>query len=267
MNNSLIHQTFKITKSENRPALLTYTVAGDNTKKKSLEILKSISKYADICELGFPHNTPIADGGQIQTSAYRAIKNGIKINDVFSIASQFKKLKKNKPIILMGYYNMIYQYDENKFIKKCQKSKIDGLIVVDLPFPENKNFAEKCKKKNINFIQLISPTTSRIRLKKIVKNSHDMIYYISMLSTTGGKLKVSPKKILEEYSKIKKQNLSKNVVIGFGITEKTIKSLKKADGLVVGSAICKEITNSIKKRQNIVTNVTNVVKKLIKKIE
>ena len=266
MNNSLINLTFKIAKKENRPALLTYTVAGDYNKKKSLEILKSISKYADICELGFPHNTPIADGGQIQTSAYRAIKNGIKINDVFSIVSQFKKFKKKKPIILMGYYNMIYQYNENRFIKKCQKSKVDGLIVVDLPFPENKKFALKCKKKNINFIQLVSPTTSKIRIKQIIKNSHDMIYYISMLSTTGGKLKVSPKKILQEYSKIKKQNNSKNVVIGFGITEKTINSLKKADGLVVGSAICKEITNSIKKRQNAVTNVTNVVKRLKNKI-
>ena len=90
MNESLIKKTFINTKKENRPALITYTVAGDNTKKKSLEILKSISKYADICELGFPHNTPIADGGQIQTSAYRAIKNGIKINDVFSVANQFK---------------------------------------------------------------------------------------------------------------------------------------------------------------------------------
>ena len=217
--------------------------------------------------MGLPHNTPIADGGQIQTSSYRSFKNGIKINDVFSIASQFKRLKKNKPIILMGYYNMIYQYNENKFIKKCKKSKVDGVIVVDLPFPENKAFAKKCKKKNINFIQLISPTTSRTRLKQIIKNSHDMIYYISMLSTTGGKLKVSSKKILKQYSKIKKQNSSKNVVIGFGITEKTIKSLKKADGLVVGSAICKEITNSIKKRQNTVTNVTNVVKKLRKKIK
>ena len=167
----------------------------------------------------------------------------------------------------MGYYNMIYQYDENKFINKCKKSKVDGLIVVDLPFPENKKFALKCKKKNINFIQLISPTTSKIRLKQIVKNSHDMIYYISMLSTTGGKLKGSPKKILKQYSIIKKQNTSKNVVIGFGITEKTINSLKKADGLVVGSAICKEITNSIKKRQNAVTNVTNVVKRLLKKIK
>ena len=67
---SLINWAFRNAKSENRPALLTYTVAGDNTKKKSLEILKSISNYADICELGFPHNTPIADGGQIQTSAY-----------------------------------------------------------------------------------------------------------------------------------------------------------------------------------------------------
>ena len=71
---SLLKKTFLRTKYEKRPALLTYTVAGDNTKKKSLEILKSISDYADICELGFPHNTPIADGGQIQTSAYRAIK-------------------------------------------------------------------------------------------------------------------------------------------------------------------------------------------------
>jgi tryptophan synthase alpha chain len=264
---SLINQAFKKAKIENRPALLTYTVAGDNTKKKSLEILKSISNYTDICELGFPHNTPIADGGQIQTSAYRAIKNGIKINDVFSIAKDFKQSKKNKPIILMGYYNMIFQYNENKFLEKCKKSKVDGLIVVDLPYPENKSFAKKCKKKGINFIQLVSPTTSQVRLKKIIRDSHDMLYYISMLSTTGGKLKVSPKKILERYSKIKDLNKSKNIVIGFGITEKTIKSLKKADGLVVGSAICKEISNSIKKRQNTVTNVTNVVKRLKNKIK
>ena len=264
---SLLKKAFLNAKKENRPALLTYTVAGDNTKKKSLEILKSISDYADICELGFPHNTPIADGGQIQTSAYRAIKNGIKINDVFSIAKNFKKSKKNTPIILMGYYNMIFQYNENKFLDKCKKSKVDGLIVVDLPYPENKSFASKCKKKAINFIQLVSPTTSQIRLKKIVKDSHDMLYYISMLSTTGGKLKVSPKKILERYKKIKNQNKSKNVVIGFGITEKTIKSLKKADGLVVGSAICREISKSIERRQNTVTNVTNIVKRLRNKIQ
>ncbi|MDA9081738.1 tryptophan synthase subunit alpha [Candidatus Pelagibacter sp.] len=263
---SLINSIFTKTKNKKRPALLTYTVAGDNSKKKSLEILKSISDYADICEIGFAHNTPIADGGQIQSSAYRALKNGIKIKDVFSIVKNFKKSKKNTPIILMGYYNMIFQYGDNNFINICKKVGVDGLIVVDLPYPENKSFAKKCKKKNISFIQLISPTTSRSRMKKIIKDSHDMVYYISMLSTTGGKLKVAPKKILAKYNMIKKLNMNKNIVIGFGITEKTITSLKKADGLVVGSTLCKEISKSLKKRQNPVTNVTNIVKRIRKKI-
>ena len=93
-----------------------------------------------------------------------------------------------------------------------------------------------------------------------------MIYYISMLSTTGGKLKVSPKEILQNYQKIKTFSKKKNCVIGFGITEKNISKLKSADGLVVGSAICKEISRSLEKRQNPVTNVANIVKRLKKKI-
>ena len=97
MTISAINLAFKKTKKEKRPALLTYTVAGDNTKKKSLEILNSISKYVDICELGFPHNTPIGDGGQIQTSSYRAINNGIKMKDVLHIVKNFIKNKNSKP--------------------------------------------------------------------------------------------------------------------------------------------------------------------------
>jgi len=263
---NLISLAFKNAKKNNRPALLTYTVAGDNTKSQTLEILKSISKNVDICEIGFPHNTPIGDGGEIQTSSYRAIKNGIKMNDIFQIVKSYKKNKFSKPVILMGYYNMIYQFGENNFLNKCKKSGVDGIIVVDLPWPENKFFANKCKKKYITFIQLLSPTTSNIRLKKIMKDSHNMIYYISMLSTTGGKLKISPNKIMKNYYKIKKLNPKKNCVIGFGITEKTISKLKSADGLVVGSAICKEITRSLNNRQNPVTNVSNLVAKLKKRI-
>ena len=266
MVTSQLNLAFKKCKKEKRPALLTYIVAGDNSKKKSLEILNSISHYADICEIGFPHNTPIGDGGQIQTSSYRAIKNGIKMKDIFEIIKKFKKNKNTKPVILMGYYNMIYQYGENNFLKKSKQVGVNGLIVVDLPWPDNKPFAKKCKKQSINFIQLLSPTTSKNRMIKIVKDSHDMIYYISMLSTSGGKLKVSSKEVLNNYNRIKKLNKSKNLVIGFGITSKNISSLRKADGLVVGSALCKEISNSIKNKQNPVTNVSNMVKKLRRKI-
>ena len=260
--NSNITSVFQKCKKEKRPALLTYTVAGDNTKKNSLNIISAISNHADIIELGFPHNTPIADGGQIQESSYRALKNGIKLNDVFQIVKAFKKQKPKKPLILMGYYNLIYQKGEDSFLKKCNSSGVDGLIIVDLPHPENKIFAKKCKKKSICFIQLISPTTSLIRMKQIIKDSHDVVYYISMLSTTGAVLKVSPKKVLENYNKVKNINKSKNIVIGFGITSKTIGSLKNADGLVVGSQLCKEITISLQKRQNPVTKLSNMVENL-----
>ena len=266
MITSPISLVFKKCRKEKRPALLTYTVAGDNTKKKSLEILNSISNHADIIELGFPHNTPIADGGQIQTSAYRAIQKGIKMKDVFQIVGNFKKNKNSKPVILMGYYNMVYQYGENKFLRKCKQVGVNGLIVVDLPWPDNKPFAKKCKKNSVTFVQLLSPTTSKKRMKKIINDSHDMIYYISMLGTTGSKLKISPREILKNYNKVKKINKNKNCVVGFGITNKSIRSFKNSDGVVVGSEICKEITRSLNKRQNPVTNVSNMVEKLKKKI-
>jgi len=263
---SEIQLAFDKCKKEKRPALITYTVASDPNKKKSLEILKAISQHADILELGYAHSAPVADGSEIQTSSNRAIKNGFKMKDAFQIVKSFKKNYKSKPIILMGYYNMIFQYGENKFLNDCKKAGVSGIICVDLPWPENRNFAKKCKKKSISFVQLLSPTTTRDRMKKIIKDSHDMIYVISMLSVTGGKLKVSPKKILENYNKIKKINPKKNLVIGFGITDKTISSLKSASGLVVGSYLCKNITNSLKMKHNVAKKLSKIVYNLKRKI-
>ena len=263
---SKLLETFLKCRKEKRPALLTYTVAGDSTKKQSLAIIKSISEHADIIELGFPHNTPIADGEQIQESSHRALKNGIKLIDVFSIVKEYKKNKNAKPLILMGYFNLILQFGTAAFLKKCRKVGVDGLIIVDLPYPENKYFANQCKRNKISFIQLLAPPTSKKRLKKIIKDSHGVLYYISMLSTTGGKLKVSPKKILNNYKKIKNINPNKNLVIGFGITTETIATLKKADGLVVGSQLCKEITRSLQLRENPVKNLNKMVFNLKRRI-
>ena len=263
---SKIALAFEKCKKEKRPALITYTVAGDNTISNSIKILDKISNHADILELGFPHNTPIADGGQIQSSTHRALRNGIKLKDVFKIVKKFKKKNPRKPLILMGYFNLVYQIGENNFLNNCKSSGVDGCIIVDLPYPENKRFADKCKKKSINFIQLLSPTTPKDRMIEIIKSSHDMIYYISMLSTTGGKLKVSPNKILKNYNRIKRINPKKNLVIGFGITDKTISALKSANGLVVGSMLCKNITKSLRMRQNPVTKLDKVVYNLKNKI-
>ena len=115
---SKIALAFEKCKKEKRPALITYTVAGDNTKDNSLKILNSISSHADIIELGFPHNTPIADGGQIQGSSHRALKKGIKLKDVFQIVKKFKKSNSEKPLILMGYFNLNISKWRDKFYTK-----------------------------------------------------------------------------------------------------------------------------------------------------
>ena len=266
MTSSLIDQAFKKCKAERRPALLTYTVAGDPTKKKSLDILKAISKNVDIIESGMAFSTPIADGGDIQTSAHRAIQAGINLNETFKIIKKFKKTKYPRPVILMGYWNLILQFNENKFIKMCKISGVSGLIIVDLPHPENKSFAKKCKKNGITFVQLLSPTTSMQRMKQIIKDSHNMIYYISQSSTTGGKLKVTPKDILKNYNKIKNLAKGKNCVIGFGITDKNISKFKSTNGVVVGSLNSKIITNALKKHLNPVIKLNTMIEKLKNKI-
>ena len=141
-----ISLAFKNARNENRSALISYTVCGDNNKKTSLDILKSISKNLDIIEWGIPHNCPTADGKEIQNSSYRALKNGMKLKDVFKLVQKYKKNKSSKPLILMGYYQMIFNYGERKFIKKCKEVGVNGLIVVDLSYPDNKKFSKLCKK-------------------------------------------------------------------------------------------------------------------------
>ena len=144
----------------------------------------------------------IRDGNKMVSAIFKDKKNADKFNrnkpaDVKKLLQLAKKTKYPKPVILMGYWNLILQFNENKFIKMCKKSGVSGLIIVDLPHPENRTFAKKCKKNGIVFVQLLSPTTSKSRMKKIIKDSDTMIYYISQSNTTGGKLKVAPKDILK----------------------------------------------------------------------
>ena len=265
MKNS-IDLAFQKGRQEKKPLLISYTVCGDPNKKKSLEILKSISEHVNLVEWGFAHNCPTADGPDIQNSSYRAIKNGVNLRDTFKLVKDYKKYKNSKPLILMGYYQIIFHYGEKKFVKKCKEVGVDGLIVVDLSWPDNKDFAKLCKKNSICFIQLIAPTTTKERMKKIIKDSHQILYQISMISTTGKKLKVSPKEIIKNNKILKSINPKKNIVIGFGITKDNISSFKKIDGIVVGSAICKLITNSLKKHQNPTIKLNKMVKGLKRKI-
>ena len=195
---NLINKVFASKAQQNEAALLSYTVACDPDFDTSLKIMHEIAKNgAAALEIGIPHNCCIGEGNMIQNAVDRVLRNDIKINDIFKLVMNFRY----QPRIPLLYSCCIIiqhsQYGEDNFIQKCSEIGINGLIIVDFPYPQNFDFAKKCKNSGITFIQLLSPTTNEERMKKVINDS-DMIYYISMLSTTGGKLKVVPEEIFRK---------------------------------------------------------------------
>ena len=256
---SKIALAFEKCKEQKRPALITYTVAGDNTKDNSLKILNSISKHADIIELGFPHNTPIADGGQIQGSSHRALKKGIKLKDVFQIVKKFKKSNSEKPLILMGYFNLIYQNGESNFIQNCKTSGVDGLIVVDLPPEEDNELCDLAIVRGISFIRLATPTTDKQRLEKVLQKTSGFLYYVSIAGITGSR---KPDLSIVKDAVINiKQSTNIPIGVGFGIKSKNdiVKILDFADAVIVGSVLVNLIANN--------GPASDVKKKVIRKVE
>lgn len=259
-------ESFNLANKEKRPALLTYTVGGDPNKELSLELYKTIANSgADVIEVGLGHSANVGDGPAIQDCTYRALSNGIKNDDVFEIIKKFKSQFKTE-IIIMTYRNKIMRYGEDKFIEKCVSSAVSGLIVVDYPFPTNQSFANKCKMNNIIFIQLIAPTTKEERLKKIIKESHEVLYLMSMSGVTGEKLKSSSDLINDKLRIIKSIDPDKKIILGFGITLENISNFKNLDACVVGSAICKKITDSIEKNIDPISEIKKMISNLKEKI-
>ena len=249
--------------------IIPFVSGGDPDIKNSTEILKSFAKNgAKILECGFNFNAPVSDGDPIQNSSYRALQNGAYLDKVFEIIKEFRKDYKEQGIILMGYWNVIINFGEDNFLKKCKEVGIDGLIISDLPYPENIPFFKKCRNFGVTFVQLIAPTTPNERISKINEYADEMIYYISMLGVTGSALKNSPEDIQKKYLEIKKLcSDGKKAVIGFGITQDVIKKFKNVDGLVVGSQIFKTIEKNIENGQNsAVVEVSKLYKALLNEL-
>ena len=264
-----IKKNFDILNKLKESTVIPFVSGGDPDVKQSTEILKSFAKNgARILECGFNFNAPVSDGDPIQNSSYRALKNGAYIEKIFEIIKEFRKDYKEQAIILMGYYNICFKFGEDKFLKECKNVGVDGLIISDLPFPENIPFVKKCRNIGISFVQLIAPTTSNERITKIDEYADEMIYYISMLGVTGSALKNSPEDIQKKYLEIKKLcSNDKRAVIGFGITQDVIKKFKNVDGLVVGSQICNTIEKNIKNGQNsAVVEVSKLYKALLNEL-
>ena len=260
-----IKSKFEELKNSNKKGLITFVTAGDPNYDTSLEILKKLPDAgADIIEIGMPFTDPMADGPGIQASYLRALEAGQTLKKTIQLVKDFREFNSNVPIVLMGYYNPIYKYGVETFIKNIKEIGVDGIIVVDLPPEADRELCIPANEKGIDFIRLATPTSNEDRLPKIVNNASGFLYYVSVAGITGSK---APE-ISSIESKIKTiRNFTDiPIAVGFGIKtpEQAVNIAKTADAVVVGSAIIDKINEAYKKDKNNIKLIADSAADLVK---
>ena len=267
MNSKRINICFSQLKKEKKSAFIAFLTAGDPNLSTSLKLLEAMPKAGvDIIEIGMPFSDPMADGPVIQRSYIRALKSGSSLIKTLNLVKKFRLNNNHTPVVLMGYYNPIFQMGLRNFINKAKVVGVDGILIVDLPPEVSKELSIELNKSTIDMIRLASPTTTKDRMRSILKSSSGFLYYVSITGITGSKIN----KILDikkSYMKFKKTT-NKPFVVGFGInsSKKAREIAKYADGAVVGSDLIKQIEKGIENKNNIFDNVVSLVKKYSKAI-
>ena len=247
-----VKNKFTELKQKKQKAFGVFLTAGYPSLEYSKDIFKKIlDAKVDFIEIGLPFSDPMADGPLIQHSSQIAIEQNTSVEECFKLVKEIRKINNEIPIILMGYYNPIHYYGNLKFIKKAVLSGIDGLIIVDLPMEEDEEFYNLSYKNNLPLIRLVTPTTDEERLKKILKNAHGFVYYVSVTGITGTK-SASVNDVKNKIKVIKKiTNLP--VIAGFGIKNsvdaKKMSSI--SDGIVIGSSLVNKIEEVYKKKNGL----------------
>jgi len=241
-----IDRRFTALKNEGRPALVTFTTAGDPDYETSLAIAKALPKAgADIIELGMPFSDPMADGPAIQASGLRALRNGQTLAKTLTMVRSFRRHDNDTPIVLMGYYNPVYSYGNERFLADAVEAGVDGLIIVDLPPEEDDELCLPALRSGLNFIRLATPTTDDRRLPAVLANTSGFVYYVSIAGITGTAAPDTAK-VDEAVTRIKRHTILP-VAVGFGIrTPAQARAIGRiADGVVVGSALVGAVKGSL----------------------
>ena len=237
-----IDQTFAKLNSEGRKAFVAYIMGGDPDPATALSIMQGLpGAGVDIIELGVPFTDPMADGPTIQLAGQRALAAGQTLERTLEMVRRFRAGDDTTPIVLMGYYNPIFNRGVETFLTDAKAAGIDGLIIVDLPPEEDSELCLPAQAAGLNFIRLATPTTDEKRLPKVLQNTSGFVYYVSITGITGAAM-AQAGEVGPEVARIKAAT-DLPVIVGFGIsTPETAQAIASvADGCVVGSAIVKEI--------------------------
>jgi tryptophan synthase alpha chain len=257
---SRIDQTFRRLKDQGRRALIPFVVAGDpNLETTQALVYEMAERGADIIELGVPFSDPLADGPTIQNGSQRALQNGTSLKKIFSLTKGLKGIV--PPLVLMTYFNPVFQYGLEAFAKECRKSGIEGVIIPDLPPEEAGPWVREAREVDLDTIFLIAPTSPPERIKKINASCRGFIYYVSVTGVTGVRRGL-PEGVERSIKRIREES-KKPIAFGFGVSgpDQVRRIIRFADGVIVGSAIVKIIEENLG-RLNLIAKVGDFISTL-----
>jgi tryptophan synthase alpha chain len=242
-----IDRRFERLAAERRAAFVAFIMAGDPDPETSLDLLKALpAAGADIVELGMPFTDPMADGPPVQAAGLRALKAGQTLRATLAMVAAFRAGDADTPILLMGYFNPIYVYGVEPFLRDAQAAGVDGLIVVDCPPEEDDELCLPARRQGLSFVRLATPTTDENRLPAVLANTGGFLYYVSVTGVTGS---AAPDfhSVGQAVARFKRYT-SLPVAVGFGVKDassaRSIASV--ADGVVVGSALVEAVRHSLR---------------------
>jgi tryptophan synthase alpha chain len=239
-----IARTFKRLKKEGGKAFIPYIMAGDPSLARTKKLVRLLEECgADIIELGVPFSDPLADGPVIQAASERALKHSVTLKDVIKTVGELRK-STDIPIVLMTYFNPVFKFSVEKFVRAATRAGVDGVIVPDLPPDEAHALIKSSRQYGLDTVFLLAPTSTARRINLIAKSSTGFIYYVSITGITGAKLTLdaSQREIVGRIRSI----TGKPVALGFGVSNpKEAKAVSEfADGVIVGSAIVRKINEA-----------------------
>ncbi|HEU5140036.1 MAG TPA: tryptophan synthase subunit alpha [Bacillales bacterium] len=226
-----------------QPLFIPFITAGDPSPEVTVELALLLQDAgANAIELGIPYSDPLADGPVIQEASNRALEQGMTLKKAMKLVPEMRKKGVRIPIIIFTYYNLLLQLGKDQFFVWAREHDIDGLLVPDLPFEESAELREMAESENVPLISLVAPTTSPLRLEEIVSHAQGFVYCVSSLGVTGVRKGEFKPEVYDFLANVK-QFSQVPVAVGFGISssEQIERVRQYCDGVVVGSAIVREI--------------------------
>jgi tryptophan synthase alpha chain len=251
---------FAANRAAGRKALAPFVTAGDPDAATTVAVLEAIAKAgASLCELGVPYSDPIADGPVIQASYTRALGKGLTLADMFDAAKQ-ASARVSMPILAMASYSLIFRRGIDRFVADAVAAGLAGFVVPDLPIEESDDLDTACRRAGLALVRLVTPTTPPDRAEAIAKKSTGFLYCVSVAGVTGARTELPPG--LVDRVKWLKTKTDVPILVGFGISSpEQVKAVAEvADGVIVGSALVRRITEAADQpRETMLADVSHYV--------